>query len=144
MAKFSSYPPLDGLVDLACRDGVDIRPTLLRVITDLYVQKLAHSAEEENQYIELARGLIEVGRCADACRGGGDPVGLSGGAGGYSRQAWRRGAARPLCAGPKPKPRRDLTELFFAADARERRLILTNLDCRRHGPARRRPAQRAN
>ena len=44
MMKFSAYPPLDGLVDLACRDGVDIRPTLLRVLTDLYVQKPTHSA----------------------------------------------------------------------------------------------------
>ena len=60
MTKSSAYPPLDGLVDLACRDGVDIRPTLLRVLTDLYVQKPAHSAEEETQYVELARGLIEA------------------------------------------------------------------------------------
>ncbi len=57
--KFSAYPPLDGLVDLACRDGVDIRPTLLRVLTDLYVQKPTHSADEETQYVELALGLIE-------------------------------------------------------------------------------------
>jgi hypothetical protein len=57
--KSSAYPPLDGLVDLACRDGVDIRPTLLRVLTDLYVQKPKHSAEEETQYAELALGLIE-------------------------------------------------------------------------------------
>src|ERR1700690_4554372 len=60
MAKSSVYPPLDSLVDLACRDGVDIRPTLLRVLTDLYVQKPAHSAEEETQYVELARGLIDA------------------------------------------------------------------------------------
>src|ERR1035437_10565797 len=60
MAKSSAYPPLDSLVDLACRDGVDIRPTLLRVLTDLYVQKPAHSAEEETQYVELARGLIDA------------------------------------------------------------------------------------
>ena len=58
--KFSAYPPLDGLVDLACRDGVDIRPTLLRVLTDLYVQKPTHSADEETQYVELALGLIEA------------------------------------------------------------------------------------
>src|SRR5450756_2747391 len=60
MMKFSAYPPLDGLVDLACRDGVDIRPTLLRVLTDLYVQKPTHSADEETQYVELALGLIEA------------------------------------------------------------------------------------
>ena len=44
MMKSSPDPKLDGLVDLACRDGVDIRPTLLRVLTDLYVQKPKHSA----------------------------------------------------------------------------------------------------
>src|SRR5476651_2689756 len=60
MVKFSASPPLDSLVDLACRDGVDIRPTLLRVLTDLYVQKPAHSADEEIQYVELALGLIEA------------------------------------------------------------------------------------
>src|SRR6185312_1019226 len=59
MAKLPAYPTLDGLVDLACRDGVDIRPTLLRVLTDLYVQKPSHSAEEETQYVELALRLIE-------------------------------------------------------------------------------------
>ena len=58
MAQPSAFSPLDSLVDLACRDGVDIRPTLLRVITDLYVQKPAHTAEEETQYVELALGLI--------------------------------------------------------------------------------------
>ena len=60
MMKSSAYPPLDGLVDLACRDGVDIRPTLLRVLTDLYVQKPTHSADEEIQYVELALGLIDT------------------------------------------------------------------------------------
>jgi hypothetical protein len=58
MANPSAYSPLDGLLDLACRDGVDIRPTLLRVLTDLYVQKPAHTADEETQYVELAVGLI--------------------------------------------------------------------------------------
>ena len=60
MVQFSAYSPLDSLVDLACRDGVDIRPTLLRVLTDLYVQKPIHSADEERQYVELALGLIEA------------------------------------------------------------------------------------
>src|SRR5882757_8109959 len=60
MMKSPAYPLLDGLVDLACRDGVDIRPTLLRVLTDLFVQKPTHSADEEAQYVELAMGLIEA------------------------------------------------------------------------------------
>ena len=49
MIKSSEYPPLDSLFDLACRDGVDIRPTLLRVVTDLEVQTPTHSADEETQ-----------------------------------------------------------------------------------------------
>ena len=60
MAKSSANSPLDGLLDLACRDGVEIRPTLLRVLTDLYVQKPSHSAEEEAQYVELALRLIDA------------------------------------------------------------------------------------
>ena len=51
---------LDGLIGLSRRHGVDIRPTLLRVLTDLYVQKQAHSLEEERQYIILALRLIEL------------------------------------------------------------------------------------
>jgi hypothetical protein len=57
----TSQPPLprfDGLMDLAKREGVDIRPTLLRVLTDLYVQTAAHSAEEERHYSELASRLL--------------------------------------------------------------------------------------
>ena len=60
MPKPSSLQPIDGLLDLACRDGVDIRPTLLRVVTDLYVQKPAHTAAEETQYVELATGLVDA------------------------------------------------------------------------------------
>src|SRR5260370_25733505 len=59
MMKLPAYPHLDGLVDLARRDGVDIRPTLLRVLTDLYVQKPAHASEEERHYTELALRLID-------------------------------------------------------------------------------------
>jgi hypothetical protein len=53
------FPKLEGLDSLARRDGVDIRPTLVRVLTDLYVQKAAHSAEEERHYTELVLRLID-------------------------------------------------------------------------------------
>jgi hypothetical protein len=53
------FPGFDGLMTLSRREGVDIRPTLLRVLTDLYVQANAHSAEEERQFIELTSRLIE-------------------------------------------------------------------------------------
>src|SRR3954470_24076040 len=54
------FPKLEGLDSLARRDGVDIRPTLVRVLTDLYVQKPAHSAEEERHYTELVLRLIDA------------------------------------------------------------------------------------
>lgn len=53
------FPGFDGLMTLSRREGVDIRPTLLRVITDLYVQNDRHTAEEERQFVELASRLID-------------------------------------------------------------------------------------
>src|SRR5204863_1583448 len=53
------FPKLEGLDSLARRDGVDTRPTLVRVLTDLYVQKATHSSEEERHYTELALRLID-------------------------------------------------------------------------------------
>src|SRR5205807_2270772 len=53
------FPGFDGLMTLSRREGVDIRPTLLRVLTDLYVQANAHSADEERQFVELTSRLIE-------------------------------------------------------------------------------------
>jgi hypothetical protein len=52
-------PNLEGLDKLARRNGVDIRPTLVRVLTDLYVQKPLHTSEEEQHYTELTLRLIE-------------------------------------------------------------------------------------
>ncbi len=144
MVKPPANSPLDSLVDLACRDGVDIRPTLLRVITDLYVQVPAHTAEEETQYVELALGLIgavdDQTRRAVAAR-------LSNYAKAPQAVLARLAAlpATPAAAPPRaPKstrspetqvapppsnvPTHELTELFFSATAEERRLILIHLD----------------
>src|SRR5271156_4801233 len=56
-------PPLfsgfDGLMILSRREGVDIRPTLLRVLTDLYVQANTHSSDEARQFVELTSRLID-------------------------------------------------------------------------------------
>ena len=52
-------PSFKGLLNLAQHDGVDIRPTLLRVITDGYVQNAAPTPEDERQYSELATRLLE-------------------------------------------------------------------------------------
>jgi uncharacterized protein DUF2336 len=59
MSAAPVIPGLDGLMTLSRREGVDIRPTLLRVLTDLYVQTKAHSADEERQFVELASRLID-------------------------------------------------------------------------------------
>ena len=53
------FPGFDGLMTLSRREGVDIRPTLLRVLTDLYVQASAHSDDEERQFVELTSRLID-------------------------------------------------------------------------------------
>jgi hypothetical protein len=51
---------LEGLADLGSGSRVDMRPTLLRVLTDLYVQRLSHTATEERHYTELALRLLEA------------------------------------------------------------------------------------
>ena len=120
MLKSSAYPPLDSLVDLACRDGVDIRPTLLRVLTDLYVQKPAHSADEEAQYIELALGLIDAStsRPAPSWRRGLRPTRL------LPPRSWPGCPSPPRRRPRHARPDRDQT----GAAERPRRNVL----CRRH------------
>lgn len=59
MTRSSLLHGLDGLMTLSRREGVDIKPTLLRVLTDLYVQESVHSADEERQFIELTSRLID-------------------------------------------------------------------------------------
>jgi hypothetical protein len=53
------FPGFDGLMTLSRREGVDIRPTLLRVLTDLYVQASMHSEDEARQFVELTSRLID-------------------------------------------------------------------------------------
>src|SRR5271154_2615494 len=59
MTKTPLFPGFDGLMTLSRREGVDIRPTLLRVLTDLYVQANMHSTDEARQFIELTSRLID-------------------------------------------------------------------------------------
>ena len=123
-ASARSFEPLDSLVDLACRDGVEIRPTLLRVITDLYVQLPSHSPEEEAQYVELALGLIDA---VDPLTRGTVTATLSAYAG-APEIVLRKLASLPLASRRGDAEGDDLIELFFDANTDERRLILTNLD----------------
>jgi Uncharacterised protein conserved in bacteria (DUF2336) len=59
MTRPSLFPGFDGLMTLSRREGVDIRPTLLRVLTDLYVQASTHSSDEARQFVELTSRLID-------------------------------------------------------------------------------------
>lgn len=160
---------LEGLTDFGLRSGVDVRPTLLRVLTDLYVHKLSHTPDEERHYTELALRLFEAvdvpARIAVARRLAGyrwPPLRvLQWLAGDVSEVAAQlrshsfpqpsalAGAAPPRPAvmppaGDDTSPEGErlaealhvidrttasvLNELFFAANAEERRLILLNLN----------------
>src|ERR1700759_905867 len=143
MAKSPANSPVDTLLDLACREGVDVRPTLLRVLTDLYVQKPSHTLDEETQYVELALGLIQT---VDAATRSAVAASLRGYAGAPTAilatlalldtpvfDAPPEIEAPPLApAAVKPALRPpqidERIEFFFAATPEERRLILTNLD----------------
>src|ERR1044071_1365672 len=58
MKNFPNLAGFEGLLDLD-RRGVDIRPTLLRVLTDQYLQSSVHSPDEERHYTELALRLLD-------------------------------------------------------------------------------------
>ncbi len=138
MRNYFASPTIDSLVDLACRDGVDIRPTLLRVLTDLYVQKPTHSADEETQYVELALGLIDA---VDAPTRATVATRLESYPAAPAAILRRLGGVTPTAEPAQPsaaEPASDLAEVFFAAGSDERRLILTNLDAAA-GSAQRRP-----
>lgn len=134
MAKPSARVSVDSLVDLACRDGVDVRPTLARVLTDLYVQRPSHSSEDETQYIELVLGLIDSvdakTRAAIAAKLRQYPQAPAA----VIRRLDDLAAARPV----EHENGEDLLDLFFSSAPEERRLILTNLDVV-SDPTRRRP-----
>jgi hypothetical protein len=126
MTDYSAFPRIEGLVDLACRNGVDVRPTLLRVLTDLYVQARAHSADEETQYTELALRLIDS---VDAPTRDAVAVRLAR----YPRAPLaivRRLNELGAAVAPAAATNRsdDLSETFFAAGTYERRMMLANLD----------------
>jgi hypothetical protein len=145
---------LDQYARFGMRAGPAMRPTLLRVLTELYVQKPTHTVDEERHYSELALGLldaVDVGTRANIAerlarypsppmrvlerlardlpevaaylRNSPTPqqvVRLIGSTGNDAEFA----AAPPLGADLASA----LNDLFFAANADERRLILLNLD----------------
>jgi hypothetical protein len=150
------FPGFDGLMTLSRREGVDIRPTLLRVLTDLYVQTSVHTGDEERQFVELTSRLID--QVDDATRAvvrgrlsvyPGTPVTIMRKLGLQPIIPEQRIPLAPSIAEqpPAPPPARPPTEaqlrmsalsmqpndaaeisaMFFSAAASERALILHNL-----------------
>ncbi|RQH11062.1 DUF2336 domain-containing protein [Bradyrhizobium sp. RP6] len=153
----SLFPGFDGLMTLSRREGVDVRPTLLRVLTDLYVQTGTHSDDEQRQFVELATRLID--QVDDATRAAvkarlavypQTPVPILQKLGLVATQEGRRvPLARGLPAPPagpsparapteaeqrmaadmamQPKEAAEIHDIFFRAGASQRALILHNL-----------------
>jgi hypothetical protein len=146
------FPGFDGLMTLSRREGVDIRPTLLRVLTDLYVQASAHSADEERQFVELTSRLID--QVDDATRAAvrarlaiypATPVEIMNKLGLRHSHSGQVAPAIPTDAptprtpteaqlrmaanlSMRPNDAAEITDMFFAANASERALILHNLN----------------
>jgi len=159
---------LEGLFDLAADgNGIDMYATLLRVLTDLYLQRPIHTPEGEHYYTELALRLIDATdvseRAALAARLASYPsapqpvlerlardvVEVAGpiierspwlGCAEVKARAEASGDAHGESIGTSPggapqahaavnvAEASELSELFYAAKAPERRLILINLD----------------
>ncbi len=141
------FAGFDGLMTLSRREGVDIRPTLLRVLTDLYVQAGTHTADEERQFVELTSRLIDevddATRAAVSARLSIYPhtpailrekLGLRAQS---EQQTAVRAAPAPIAASETPhtaaKPMPDsndsalIHEAFFKATASERAAIINSL-----------------
>jgi hypothetical protein len=56
----AAFAGLEDMLDLGHGGGIDMRPTLLRVLTDLYLQRPTHTPEDERYYTELALRLIDA------------------------------------------------------------------------------------
>lgn len=52
--------PMETLERLSRQEGVDTRPILVRVLTDLFIQKESHAPEEVARYEELVSQLLDV------------------------------------------------------------------------------------
>ncbi len=166
----AAFAGLEDLLDLGHGSGIDMRPTLLRVLTDLYLQRPTHALEDERYYTELALRLVEavdtapramlaarlapypsaprpvIERLArdvievagpileqSACLTAADLAAIAAEYGGaHAERIAKRPPppAPPVPAGRPADPAEtaasELSDLFYAADTGERRLILIN------------------
>jgi hypothetical protein len=152
MTETPKNPSLDGLAELSKRTGVDIRPTLLRVITDLYVRQPTHGEKEEAEYTRMALRLIDHVDAKTRAMIAGKIAGYPNAPAAVrqrllkdhivlktpeepAKEAAKNEPAKDKTAKPASKPPSkkskadplELSELFFACNAEERRLILLNL-----------------
>jgi hypothetical protein len=56
----AAFAGLEDVTDLGYGSRVDTGPTLLRVLTDLYLQRPTHTLEDEHYYTELVLRLIDA------------------------------------------------------------------------------------
>ena len=173
MTTHPLFPGFDGLMTLSRREGVDIRPTLLRVLTDLYVQASAHTGDEQRPFVELTSRLID--QVDDATRAAvrarlavypGTPsevlrkLGLRSAPSDARVPLAHEIPAAPSAPAPvkalteaqlrmasnlsmRPNDAAEISDMFFAAAASERALILHNLQETPLKAAARIPAPRA-
>jgi hypothetical protein len=146
MVETPKNPSLDGLAELSKRTGVDIRPTLLRVITDLYLRKPTHGEKEEAEYTRMALRLIDHVDAKTRAMIAGKIAGYPNAPAAVRQRLLKdhivlkapeepaKETAKDKTAKPASKPPSkskadalELSELFFACNAEERRLILLNL-----------------
>lgn len=150
MSTHAMFAGFDGLMTLSRREGVDVRPTLLRVLTDLYVQARAHTPEEERHFVELASRLID--NVDDATRAAvrarlsiypqtpraildqlalppaqPDAPTLQAESVAEPATPLRAPARASSHLAMEPKDAADISAIFFAANRAERGLILVNL-----------------
>jgi hypothetical protein len=125
--------------------SVDIRPTLLRAMIDLYVQKQTHTEQEEQHFTKLALRLIDLvdakTRIVVANKIAGYPTAPAAVRQRLLKELISLKAPDPAYAevrpltGNAPATADELSELFFASSAEERRLILLNLSYAPLAPA---------
>ena len=137
MTEAPNLPHPHGSVAPATSNSGDIRPTLLRAMVDLYVQKQTHTEQEEQHFTKLALRLIDLvdtqTRVAVANKIAGYPTAPAAVRQRLLKELISVKAAAPADAearpraGNAPAPADELSELFFASSAEERRLILLNL-----------------
>lgn len=144
-----SRHPFSDYRDLSSAHGSDLRPALLRELTDLYVQKPAHTPEEVRLFTELALRLIDHVDAAERAWVGarlatypGAPLAViqrlaePDAVPSSPQSEWSRDTLAQNLPRIEDAPAQEtLSETFFNASAPERRLILRYLDYAPASPA---------